>query len=63
MKRMTIIKKGDYTGYSTLGIYEAIQNALEQAGPYDRMEIVETLASQGKSGHRQYQATLIVFNK
>lgn len=58
---MTIIKKGDYTGYSTLGIYEAILNALEQAGKYARVEVVETLASQAKSGHRQYKATLAIF--
>lgn len=60
---MTSIKKGDYTGYSTLGIYEAIQNALDQAGKYVRIEVVETLASQGKSGHRQYRATLAIFDE
>lgn len=62
-KRMTRIKTGDFTGYSELGIDEAIQDALEKAGDYVRVEVVETRGSQAKGNNRQYHVTLATFDE
>lgn len=57
-----MIKKiGYFTGYSTAGIQEAIQNALEKAGEYLHFEVVETSSCQAGEESRQYQVTLSTF--
>ena len=60
MKKITA---GDFTGYSDAGINEAIRNALEKAGNYTHVEVVETRGSQIKGYNRRYQATLAIVNK
>ncbi len=60
---MTIIKAGEFTGYSDSGIDEAIQDALEKAGDYARVEVVETRGSQTKGSNRRYQVTLATFDE
>lgn len=60
---MSIIKLGDYTGYSETGIEEAVADALEQAGEHTRIEIVETRGSQAKGKHRHYQVTVATFDE
>ncbi len=60
---MTRIKSGDYTGYSTTGINEAIQDALTKAGDYVRIEIIETRGTQVNGDNRQYQVTLATFDE
>ena len=56
------MKAGDFTGYSTAGIDDAIQDALAKAGDHVRIEVVETRGSQVKNDVSQYQATLAVFD-
>ena len=56
-------KTGDFTGHSTAGIDEAIQNALEKAGDYDRVEVIEAQGSRAKGDNRQYQVTLATFTE
>ncbi len=56
-------KIGDFTGYSDCGIDEAIQDALDKAGEYAHVEVVETRGSHIKGDHRQYQVTLTTFDK
>ena len=58
---MAINKTSDFTGYSTAGIDEAIQDALQKAGDYVRVEVVEARGSQAKGDNRQYQVTLATF--
>lgn len=60
---MTKIKSGDITGYSELGIEEAMQDALDKAGDCVRVEIIETRGSQAKGDSRQYQVTLTTFDE
>ena len=60
---MTIIKTGDFTGYSDAGIDDALQDALDKAGDYARIEIVETRGSQTKGNNRQYQVILTTFDE
>ena len=62
MTRMIRMKAGDFTGYSTAGIDDAIQDALAKAGDHVRIEVVETRGSQVKNDVSQYQATLAVFD-
>ncbi len=52
------LKSRDYIGYSTSGIDDAVQKALEKAGAYKRVIIVETRSSQIANRERMYQATL-----
>jgi len=56
-------KIGDFIGYSKLGIQEAIQDALKQAGEHMRFEVVETRCSRADEQHREYQVTLATFSK
>lgn len=58
---MIATKSGDYIGYSTSGIDEAIQNALQKAGDHNHFEIVETRGSQIGEDERHYQATITAF--
>ena len=60
---MTSKKVGDFTGYSSLGIDEAIKDALDKAGDYARLEVVETRGSQVKEASRQYQVTIATFDE
>lgn len=60
---MAKIKAADFTGYSEQGIEEAIQDALDKAGDYDRVEIVETRGSQANGDNRQYHVTLTAFSE
>lgn len=62
-EQMAKIKAADFTGYSELGIEEAIQDALDKAGDYDRVEIVETRGSQANGDNRQYHVTLTAFSE
>jgi len=54
-------KIGDFTGTSTSGINEAIDNALEQAGDHNHFEVVETSSSLCSEKNRHYQVTLSTF--
>ena len=58
---MITTKTGDYTGYSTSGIEEAIQNALLKAGDHNRYEIIETRGSQIGDNERHYHVTITAF--
>ena len=60
---MTEIKSKDFTGYSNMGLDEAIQDALHQAGDYIRVEVIEAAGSQAKGNNRQYQVTLATFSE
>ena len=60
---MTRIKAGDFTGYSTAGINEAIQDALAKAGDHTQIEVVETRGSLIKGDNPQYQVTLAAFDE
>ena len=61
--KMTKITTRDYTGYSDSCIEEAIQDALEKAGDYVRVEVIETRGSKAKGLSRQYQVTLTTFDE
>ncbi len=63
MTRMTRIKPQDVTGYSTAGLYEALQDALSKANHPVRVEVVETRGSQIKGDHCQYEITLATFEQ
>lgn len=58
---MTLIKKGDYTGYSQVGIDDALQNALEKVGEHSHFEIVETLRSFNDENKSLFQITIAAF--
>lgn len=58
---MTLIKKGDYTGYSHLGIVDALQNALEKVGEHSRFEIVQTLRAFNDDSKLLFQITITAF--
>ena len=60
---MTKIKAGDFTGYSDAGLDEAIQDALDKAGEYVRVEVIETRGSHLEGEQRQYQVTVATFDK
>lgn len=60
---MTQIKPSDFTGYSDKDIDEAIRDALEKAGQYTRVEVVETRGSHVKGNNRHYQVTLTTFDE
>lgn len=60
---MIIKKIGDYTGASTSGINEAVENALEKAGDHSRFEVVETTSSQCRDNNRHYQVTLSTYEE
>lgn len=55
---MKTIKPGDYTGYSKSGLNEAISNALQKAGDYQRIEVIETRSSHYSENTSDYQVTL-----
>jgi flavin-binding protein dodecin len=63
MKKMTKIKSADFTGYSDVGIEEAIQDALGKAGDYARVEVIETRGSKANGENREYHVTLTAFNE
>jgi flavin-binding protein dodecin len=48
----------DFTGFSQLGINEALQNALQQAGNPRDFEVIETQGSQDNQTNRLYQVRL-----
>ena len=58
---MTLLKPNDFTGYSDSGIDKAIQDALQKAGDYVRIEIVETRGSYARGDNREYHATVTTF--
>lgn len=60
---MMIKKIGDFTGYSESAIDEAVQDALDKAGEYSRVEVVETRGSHIKGLNRRYQVTLATFDE
>jgi flavin-binding protein dodecin len=55
------IKIGEYTGFSELGINEAIQNALQKASEYIRVEVIETQSSWISEEKRSYQVIVSTF--
>ena len=61
-KRMTSIRTRDYTGYSEAGLDEAIENALQKAGEFNRVEVIETRSSHFNEDKKHYQVTLTTFN-
>jgi flavin-binding protein dodecin len=62
-EKMAKIKSADFTGYSDIGIEEAIQDALDKAGDYARVEVIETRGSQANGENREYQVTLTAFSE
>lgn len=58
---MMIKRIGYFTGYSSSGIQEALENALEKAGEHLHFEVVETSCCHGEERDRQYQVTLSTF--
>lgn len=60
---MAVKKVSDYTGYSSAGIEEAIKDALDKAGDYDRVEVIETRGSQTAGDKSSYQVTLAAFTE
>lgn len=54
--------KGYYIGYSQVGIEEAIENALQEAGEYTHCEILETLGIQDQQAQRHYKATVTAYH-
>lgn len=60
---MAKINTEEFTGYSELGIEDAIQDALDKAGEYARFEVIETRGSQGNGDNRQYHVTLTAFSE
>jgi dodecin len=52
------IKTEDFTGYSELSIDDAVTDALEKAGQFQRIEVIETRSSQHGENQSQYQVTL-----
>lgn len=58
VKRMSMKSIEVFIGFSDLGINDAIQNALNNAGNPLHFEIVETLGSGDNNDFRQYQAIL-----
>lgn len=59
---MTIIKTRDYTGYSELGLNHAIDDALQKAGEYKRIEVIETRSSHYEEDQKHYQVTITTHN-
>lgn len=60
---MTTLLTKDYTGYSNSGLDDAIGNALQEAGDYQHVEVIETRSSYRPEGSRQYQVTLTTFKE
>lgn len=60
---MTIKKVSDFTGYSTAGIEEAINDALAKAGDYEHVEVIETRGSQTAGDKSCYQVILAAFTE
>ena len=58
---MTLIKKGDFTGFSNSCIEEALNNALQKVGEHSRFEVIETLGSVVDENKPQYQITIRAF--
>lgn len=56
-------KIGDFTGHSTSGLDEAIQNALQKAGDHQHFKVVETSCSHAGEHARQYEVTLTTFSE
>lgn len=56
------VKTGDYTGYSTCDLEQAIQNALEKAGAPAYFEVIETRGSQIGEEERHYHVTITAFS-
>jgi dodecin len=56
-------KLGDYTGTSTSGINEAIEDALTKAGDHSHFEVVETSSSQCNIKGKEYQVTLSTYTE
>jgi len=52
-----------FTGNSELGIDEAIQNALDNAGNPSHFEVIETQGSRDDKSYRFYQATLKIIRR
>lgn len=60
---MTILQPEDFTGYSDSCIDEAVQNALEKAGEYVRVKVIETRGRQANGDNRQYQVTVTTYDE
>jgi flavin-binding protein dodecin len=60
---MRKIKSGEVTGYSSAGIDEAIQDALDQVGQNVRVEVVESRGTRLGADKTQYQVTLSTFDE
>ena len=52
---------GCYIGYSSHGMSEAIEDALQQAGEHTRCEVVESIGSQDNQDQKQYQVTVTTY--
>lgn len=58
---MTLIKKGDFTGFSDSCLEEALQNALQKVGEHSHFEIIETLGSVVDESKPLYQIIIRAF--
>lgn len=58
---MTPVKPTDFTGYSDSGLDDALTQALQQAGDYHRVEVVETRSSHTSDRHKSYQVTITTY--
>lgn len=55
---MSMKSMKDFIGFSAIGIKEALEHALQQAGNPGEFAVIETLGSQGTQTTRLYQVML-----
>lgn len=58
---MTIVKNKDFTGYSESGLEDALAQALQKAGEYQRVEVIETRSSHTTEENKSYQVTIATY--
>ncbi|QRN02535.1 hypothetical protein GH742_00830 [Legionella sp. MW5194] len=57
---MTTVKPNDFTGYSESGLDDALAQALQKAGEYQRVEVIETRSSH-TTDDKTYQVTITAY--
>ncbi|KTC98667.1 dodecin domain-containing protein [Legionella erythra] len=58
---MTIVKNKDFTGHSESGLEDALAQALQKAGEYQRVEVIETRSSHITEENKSYQVTIAAY--